>query len=199
MAATKATKKEFLEFIEDREVVTAHQLTTWFGYSYSYACKRLSLLKKQGLVQSLGNTPSSYRGQWCLTDKGYTRVDFLRRREEEREAVIKSEEAAAQKEIASLKKRIEELEKRKSELEEPARVSKGSGEPDGDEMRKLLKEYEALVAAYAGVLKRGIKPDQLDWTELRSRAGKLLTYSYLLPPAEKARFLRSILPGRRQV
>jgi hypothetical protein len=194
MAETRATKKEFLEFIEDREIVTAHQLTNWFGYSYSYACKRLSLLKKQGLVE---NPARSCRGQWCLTVKGCTRVDFLRRREQERQAVIKNEEAAAQKEIASLKKRIEELEKERPEVEEPAKVSRGSGEPDGEEVRRLLKEFEKSVAAYAWALKHGVKLGQVDLEELRSRAGKLLRYNYLLPPAEKARFLRMISPGRQ--
>lgn len=42
MAEPKATKKEFLEFMEERELITAHSLMNQFGYSYSYACKKLS-------------------------------------------------------------------------------------------------------------------------------------------------------------
>jgi len=54
MAEAKATKKEFLEFIKERELITAYDLIERFGYSYSYACKRLSLLKKQRIAASGG-------------------------------------------------------------------------------------------------------------------------------------------------
>ncbi len=45
MAEAKATKRELLEFIKDREIITAFDLIERFGYSYSYAYKRLSLLR----------------------------------------------------------------------------------------------------------------------------------------------------------
>ena len=50
MAEAKAPKGEFLKFIKERERITAYDLIDRFGYSYSYAYKRLNLLKKQGLV-----------------------------------------------------------------------------------------------------------------------------------------------------
>lgn len=77
MAEAKAKKWQVLSFIEDKEIITASDLTVRFDYTYSYACKKLSLLKKQGLVRDLGSTPSTYRGQWCLTDKGYERLYYL--------------------------------------------------------------------------------------------------------------------------
>jgi hypothetical protein len=117
MAEPKATKREFLEFIKEREIITAYDLIERFGYSYSYACKRLSLLKRQGLVQDIGDTPSTYRGQWCLTEKGYKKLHFLERSEEEQEAV-KNEEVLKREEMARLQKRVEQLEREKLELEE---------------------------------------------------------------------------------
>jgi hypothetical protein len=63
-----------------REIITPYDLVERFGYTYSYACKKLSLLKRQSLVMDLGNTPSTYRGQWCLTDKGYRRLYYLSRK-----------------------------------------------------------------------------------------------------------------------
>lgn len=80
MAEAKATKREILDFMEDQEVITPRDLAERFEYTYSYACKKLSLLKRQGLAWDLGNTPSSYRGQWCLTDKGYARLAYLSRK-----------------------------------------------------------------------------------------------------------------------
>jgi len=80
MAEAKAKKWQFLSFIEDKEIITPRDLMERFNYTYSYACKKLSLFKKQGLVWDLGNTPSTYRGQWCLTDKGYKRLYYLCRK-----------------------------------------------------------------------------------------------------------------------
>ena len=110
MAEAKATKREFLEFIRGREMITAYDLMNEFGYSHSYACKRLSLLKKQGLVLDMGDTPSTHRGEWCLTDKGHKKLHFLQQREKERDAVVKQEETLESEEIIRLKKRVEELE-----------------------------------------------------------------------------------------
>lgn len=62
---------ETLNFIEDREVITPYDLMDRFAYTYSYACKKLSLLKKQGLVTILT------RGQWILTQAGYRRLSYL--------------------------------------------------------------------------------------------------------------------------
>jgi DNA-binding transcriptional ArsR family regulator len=64
-------KLEVLDFIESRESVTPYDLVDRFGYSYSYACKKLSVLKKQGLVDIFK------RGNWILTDAGYRRLYYL--------------------------------------------------------------------------------------------------------------------------
>lgn len=191
MAETRATKKEILEFIQEREIITAHDLIECFGYTYSYSYKRLSLLKKQGLVHDLGDTPSTYRGQWCLTEKGYERLYFLQRREKEREAVVKKEEMLKREEMVRLEKRVEELEKEKFELEELVKVFTGTGGLKG-EVSRLLKEYEGLVTAYARAPKLGVKPQQLDWGQLTSRLEKLLKYSELLPAEEREKLLKTL-------
>jgi hypothetical protein len=184
MAEPKATKKEFLEFMEERELITAHSLMNQFGYSYSYACKKLSLLKKQGLVQDMGSTPATYRGQWYLTNKGYRRLDFLRQREKEQKAVVKKEEMRETEEVLKLKKRVEELEELVKILTRPGGI-KG-------EVSRLLKEYEKLSAAYARALKLGLKPQQLDLSGLTSRLEKLKRYSELLPAEEQEKLIKRL-------
>jgi len=66
----KARKIDLLEFIYDREVVTADDLMEQFGYTYSGAHSRLSQLSKQGLIQQLT------KGRWCLTEKGCNKLDY---------------------------------------------------------------------------------------------------------------------------
>jgi hypothetical protein len=185
----KATKKEILDFIKRREIITPHDLIEWFGYTYSYACKRLSLLKKQGLVHDLGDTPSTYRGQWCLTDKGYERLYFLERREGEEEKVVRTEE------LAKLQKQVKKLGKERVELEELVKALTSPGGLKG-EIWRLLREYEALVRAYARAPQLGVRPDQLHWSELTLRLEKLLKYSQLLPADERQRLLDR-LAGRK--
>ena len=184
MSEAKATKKEFLEFMWKREIITARDLIAYFGYSYSYAYKRLGLLKKQGLVHDIGNTSSTYRGRWRLTEKGYERLHFLQRREKEREAFIEKEEMPERKEIIRLKKRVEEL-------EELVRILTGPGGLEG-EVSRLLKECEGLAATYARAPKLGVKPEQLDWRQLTSRLEKLIKYSELLPAEERGKLLKTL-------
>ena len=76
----KARKLEVLEFIYDREFVTAYDLMNRFGYRDSSARCRLAQLRKEGFIASFG------RGQWCLTDKAYKKLDYhgvLQRKEAE--------------------------------------------------------------------------------------------------------------------
>jgi hypothetical protein len=185
MAEAKATKKEFLEFMSERELITAYDLIERFGYSYSYACKRLSLLKKQGLVDDIGDTPSTYRGQWCLTEKGYEKLHFLQRREKEREAVIEKEEMLEKEEMIRLKKRVEEL-------EELVKIFTGPGGLKG-EVSRLLREYEGIMTVYARALKLGVKPEQLDVRELTSRLEKLNRYNELLPAEEREKLVKRLV------
>lgn len=184
MAEAKATKKEFLVFMSEREMITAYDLIGRFGYSYSYACKRLSLLKKQGLVDDLGDTPSTHRGQWCLTEKGHEKLLFLQRREKEQEAVAKKEEMLEKEEMIGLKKRVEEL-------EELVKILTGPGGLEG-EVARLLKECEELGAAYVRVPKLGVRPEQLDVRELTSRLEKLNRYSELLPAEEREKLVKRL-------
>ena len=191
MAEAKAPKGEFLKFIKERERITAYDLMDRFGYSYSYAYKRLNLLKKQGLVKDMGATPSTYRGQWCLTEKGDNKLHFLEQSKEEQEAVTKKEERLEREEVISLQKRVEQLKREKLELEEAVRIFAGPGGLQG-EVSRLLKEYEGLVTAYARAPKLGVKPEQLDFRQLTSRLEKLLKYSEKLPPEERGKLLKTL-------
>lgn len=191
MAEAKATKKEFLEFMRKREMITARDLIAYFGYRYSYACKRLSLLKKQGLVHDMGNTPSTHRGQWCLTEKGHERLYFLQQREKEGDAVTKKEEVVEREETIRLKKRVKELEERVKELEDLVKIFTGPGGLEG-EVSRLLKECERLAATYERAPKLGVKPEQLDWRQLTSRLEKLIKYSKLLPAEERGKLLKTL-------
>jgi len=184
MAQAKATKREFLEFMREREMVTAYDLMNEFSYSYSYACKRLSLFKKQGLVQDLGDTPSTHRGQWCLTGKGYERIDFLQQREKERDAVVKKKEMLEKEEVIRLKKRVEEL-------EELVKIFRSPGGLKG-EVSRLLKECDGLRTAYSRAIKLGAKPDQLNSRDLTSRLEKLTRLSELLPVEEQRKLPKTL-------
>ena len=141
-------------------------------------------------MTDIGATPSTYRGQWCLTEKGYKKLHFLERSKEEQEAV-KKEEMLEREEMTRLQKRVEQLEREKLELEELVRIFTGPGGLEG-EVARLLKEYEGLVTAYARAPKLGVKPEQLDLRQLTSRLEKLLKYSELLPAEERGKLLRNI-------
>lgn len=85
----KAKKIDLLEFIHDREAVTAGNLMEQFDYTYSGAHSRLSQLRKGGLVQGLT------KGRWCLTEKAYKKLDYhgvLKRKEDEKERIKRQEE-----------------------------------------------------------------------------------------------------------
>ena len=184
MAQAKATKREFLEFMREMEVITAYDLMNKFGHSHSYACKKLSLFKRQGLVHDMGDTPSTYRGQWCLTGKGHEKLHFLQQREKERDAVVKHEETLEREEMIRLKKRVEEL-------EELVKILRSPGGLKG-EVSRLLKECDGLGAAYARAKKLGVKPEQLDFRDLTSRIETLIRYSELLPAEERRKLLKTL-------
>ena len=165
-------------------MITAYDLMNEFSYSYSYACKRLSLFKKQGLVQDLGDTPSTHRGRWCLTEKGHGKLHFLQQREKEQDAVVKQEEMLEKEEMIRLKKRVEEL-------EELVKILRSPGGLKG-EVSRLLKECDELRTAYARAIKLGAKPEQLDFRDLNLRLEKLIRYSELLPAEERDKLLRTL-------
>jgi hypothetical protein len=77
MAETKAEKWEVLNFIDDREFVASFDLVERFGYTSSYAAKRLSVLKSQGLVFNMSKELTVGRGCWALTPKGLNRLHYL--------------------------------------------------------------------------------------------------------------------------
>ncbi|GAI50323.1 unnamed protein product, partial [marine sediment metagenome] len=65
----KATKLTVLLFIYGREMITAFDLIEEFDYTYSSAHCRLSQLKREGFVKRTGG------GHWCLSDRGYDKLD----------------------------------------------------------------------------------------------------------------------------
>ena len=85
----KARKINVLEFIYDREAVTARDLMGKFGYTYSGARSRLSQLRKQGFIQQVT------KGHWRLTNRGYDKLNYhgvLKRKEDERERIKRQAE-----------------------------------------------------------------------------------------------------------
>jgi len=85
----KAKKIDILEFIYDRETVTADDLMGKFGYTYSGAHSRLSQLRKQGFIQQVT------KGRWCLTEKAYNKLDYhgvIKRKEDEQERIKRQAE-----------------------------------------------------------------------------------------------------------
>ncbi|MBA7574008.1 hypothetical protein ES708_15810 [subsurface metagenome] len=85
----KARKLEVLEFIYDREVVTAYDLINRFGYTYGSARCRLCQLRKEGFIQR------TMMGHWCLTDRGYNKLDYhgvLKRKEDEEKRIKRQAE-----------------------------------------------------------------------------------------------------------
>ncbi len=77
----KTTKLTVLEFIYGREMITAFDLIQQFDYTYSSAHCRLSLLKREGFIQQIGG------GHWCLSDRGFDKLDHcgsLKRKADEK-------------------------------------------------------------------------------------------------------------------
>lgn len=133
----------------------------------------LSLLKKQGLVQDLGNTPSTYRGQWCLTDKGYERLYYLHRKTK----IEKKEAEETEKQLRRLRKRVENLESHPWIIyEELAPISKqlcGVLRPMAIiETRKLphdvlpyRRKFNRLLVEAEGIIKR--LPEE-EWSKVEA-------------------------------
>ena len=85
----KARKLQVLEFIHDREIVTAFDLMEQFGYTYNSARCRLCQLRKEGFTQQVTT------GRWCLTDRGYDKLDYrgvIKRKEDEKERIKRQAE-----------------------------------------------------------------------------------------------------------
>ena len=109
----KATKLTILEFIYAREMITAFDLMEKFDYTYSSAHCRLSLLRKEGFIQRTGG------GHWCLSDRGYDKLDHsgsLKRQAEGRVWYIEDDKVRMAKNVdemllvlAKAKKIIREL------------------------------------------------------------------------------------------
>lgn len=197
MAVTKGTKRQVLEFIKKHDAVCANQLTDRFRYTYSYAYKRLSLLKREGLVFDLGRA-SGMRGWWSLTEKGHRRVDLLRRREgkgielQREQAVRRGELAKLERDqLAKLEKRVGELQRENVELQELVKVSTGPGGLEGV-VSRLAEQWLRLARDYAHAVELGVNPNQFDLAEPGARLEKLLKYIEFLPADKRQKVLEKI-------
>jgi uncharacterized coiled-coil protein SlyX len=94
----KATKIDVLKFIDEQDKVTAHDLVSRFGYTYSSARCRLSQLKKEGYIEPL------LRGEWCLSNRGYKKIRYLQSRSHDLEQRKREQE----NEAGRLKQQVEE-------------------------------------------------------------------------------------------
>jgi len=68
-----ASKSDVLDYIHQRQVVTASDLVERFNYAPSGARRRLQLLKMEKLIESLEI------GEYALTEMGFRRLDYLAR------------------------------------------------------------------------------------------------------------------------
>lgn len=101
-------KQRLLEYIAGQQIVVPFMLCDAFGWSLNYARKRLSLLKKQGLVEYFPGG-IKWERNWCLTSKGDERLYYLQRNTE-RQEVEKGEAEEKAEELSRLRKRVEKLE-----------------------------------------------------------------------------------------
>jgi predicted transcriptional regulator len=69
----KQFRVRVLEFIKAREVVGPADLVEQFGYTYQSAQGRLRRFIDAGLLQRIG------RGEYCLTEKGYSRLSYYQK------------------------------------------------------------------------------------------------------------------------
>lgn len=72
------SKRKFLEQIDQLEVVEITQLGNYLDMSYHATANRLHRYVKAGLVEPLGIE----RGKYCLSNKGYAALDYLKKYEE---------------------------------------------------------------------------------------------------------------------
>jgi Mn-dependent DtxR family transcriptional regulator len=73
----KASTKEILEFIKLKQFIEPWQLSDKFGYTEKGSAKKLSILKKRGLLNN------EIYGQWDVTEKGTARLIYYGKRERE--------------------------------------------------------------------------------------------------------------------
>ena len=128
----KARKIEVLEFIDGNDIVTSHDLMNEFGYTYNSARCRLSQLRKDGYVEPL------LRGQWCLANRGYDKIYYLRSLKEK----VEGGKPEQEKELRRLKRRVEEVESRLSLVHQ--RLVRVSQEINGMTVSQLTRKGAGL-------------------------------------------------------
>jgi gamma-glutamylcyclotransferase (GGCT)/AIG2-like uncharacterized protein YtfP len=72
------SKRKFLEKIDELEIVEITQLANYLDMTYHATANRLHRYVKAGLVEPLGMVS----GKYCLSNKGYIALDYLKKYEE---------------------------------------------------------------------------------------------------------------------
>lgn len=145
----KARKIKVLEFIDDKETVTAHDLVNEFGYTYNSARCRLSQLRKDGYIEPL------LRGQWCLANRGYEKIYYLRSLKEKAEGEKREQELSRR--IKDMEPRAQKAETTLAALREEIQKLQDTGLPS-EELAEFSQKIQAIARRH------NIKP-----LELRNR------------------------------
>ena len=74
------SKLEILNLIDQNDVIKPMELANYLGMSYNWATVRIHRLSKAGLIEPLG----AERGRWVLCLEGHRKLEFLRRREDDK-------------------------------------------------------------------------------------------------------------------
>ena len=140
----KASKLDVLGFIKDREVVTATSLMNEFGYTLSSAKCRLSQLHKERYIESY------CRGQWCLTQRGWDKVDYVRSSRKKRER--ESELQRLQMKVAELERHVHVVRDRLAWMSREIRGVRAPFQAKRDDRSRLalvLAEVDKLMKQLA--------------------------------------------------
>jgi len=70
-----ATKRQVLEYFQSHGVVRPQDLMAVFGYQYEGALQKLRMLRKERLIEHLGDP-----GEWGITATGLRRLRYYAKR-----------------------------------------------------------------------------------------------------------------------
>ena len=105
---------------------------------YNSARCRLSQLRKDGYIDPL------LRGQWCLANRGYDKIYYLRSLKEK----VEGGKPEQEKELRRLKRRVEEVESRLSLVHQ--RLVRVSQEINGMTVSQLTRKDAGLSLSTGG-------------------------------------------------
>lgn len=71
-----ATKRQVLEYFQTHSVVRPQDLMATFGYQYEGALQKLKMLRRERLIEHLGDP-----GEWGITAHGLRRLRYYAKRD----------------------------------------------------------------------------------------------------------------------